>query len=132
MGRSQNGSLPLERGFDSFYGILGAEFHPFAHSMGRPMLYDGNNLVDQSGDYATYLFSDRAEKILRTSSDKPKFIYLSYTAPHAPHAAPNDLKETVREELEARNPGVKECDTELKSHNDADANRLKPSLACDA
>ena len=127
LGRSQNGSLPLERGFDSFYGILGAEFHPFAHAMGRPMLYDGNNLVDQSGDYATYLFSDRAEKILRTSSDKPKFIYLSYTAPHAPHAAPIDLKETVRKELEARNPGLKECGTELKNHSDTDKNRGKPS-----
>ena len=85
LGRSQNDTLPLERGFDSFYGILGAQFHPFLHISGRPMLYDNDNLVDQSGDYATYLFSDRAEKILRTSSDKPKFIYLSYTAPHAPH-----------------------------------------------
>ena len=118
LGRSQNGTLPLERGFDSFYGILDAEFHPFVHSSGRPLLYDGENLVDQSGDYATYLFSDRAEEILRTSSENPKFIYLSYTAPHAPHSAPFDLKETVRKELEARNPGVKESDTDFKSHTD--------------
>ena len=67
--------------------------------MGRPMLYDGENLVDQSGDYATYLFSDRAAEIVKRSSDQPKFIYLSYTAPHSPHAAPEDLKTTVRKEL---------------------------------
>ena len=99
LGFGHNGTLPLERGFDSFYGILGAEFHPFLHSMGRPMLYDGENLVDQSGDYATYLFSDRAAEIVKRSSDQPKFIYLSYTAPHSPHAAPEDLKNTVRKEL---------------------------------
>ena len=99
MGWGHNGTLPLERGFDSFYGILGAEFHPFSHSSGRPTMYDGENLVDQSGDYATYLFSDRAEEIVRKPSDKPKFIYLAYTAPHAPHAAPADLKKKVREEL---------------------------------
>ena len=44
------------------------------------MLYDGNNLVDQSGEYATYLFSDRAEKIIKEQSDsEPMFMYLSYT-----------------------------------------------------
>ena len=101
LGWAHNGTLPLERGFDSFYGILGAEFHPFGHTSGRPTMYDGDNLVDQSGDYATYLFSDRAEEIMRKPSDKPKFIYLAYTAPHAPHAAPADLKNKVREELHA-------------------------------
>jgi len=103
LGVGQNGTLPLERGFDTFYGIHGAEFHPFGHISGRPMLYDGKNLVDQSGDYSTYLFSDRAEEIIKTASDKPKFIYLSYTAPHAPHHAPFDLRETVRKELLAIN-----------------------------
>ena len=107
LGWQAKGTLPLERGFDSFYGILGSEFHPFLHSSGRPMLYDGNSLVDQSGDHATYLFSDRANEILSTPSDNPKFIYLSYTAPHAPHYAPEDLKKVVREELEALNPGMK-------------------------
>ena len=64
LGVHQNGTTPLERGFDSFYGIFDAEFHPFYHYMGPQQLFDGENLVDQSGDYATYLFSDRAEEIL--------------------------------------------------------------------
>ena len=72
------------------------------------MLYDNENLVDHSGEYSTYLFSDKAEEILNAPSDKPKFIYLSYTAPHAPHAAPEDLTEIVKKELEALNPGRKE------------------------
>ena len=46
----------------------------------------------------------------RKPSDDPKFIYLSYTAPHAPHAAPYDLKKVVREELIALNPGKQESD----------------------
>jgi arylsulfatase A-like enzyme len=107
LGWHKNGSLPLERGFDSFYGIHSAEFEPFSHKMGDiNVLYDGNNSVDQSGDYATYLFSNRADRILKTKSDEPKFLYLSYTAPHMPHAAPDDLTSVVRAELEAINPGV--------------------------
>ena len=31
----ENGTLPLERGFDTFYGVKSAEFHPFDHSMGE-------------------------------------------------------------------------------------------------
>ena len=69
------------------------------------MLYDNQYLVDHSGEYSTYLFSDKAEEILNAPSDKPKFIYLSYTAPHA---APEDLTEIVKKELEALNPGRKE------------------------
>ena len=61
-----------------------------------PMFYDGDNLIDQSGDYSTYLFSDRTEEILRKPSSEPKFIYLSYTAPHAPHYAPEDLRKMIR------------------------------------
>ena len=106
LGLSQNGTLPLERGFDSFYGIKGAEFHPFVHTAGIHMLYENDNLIDQSGDYSTYLFSDRAEEILRKPSNEPKFIYLSYTAPHAPHYAPEDLRKIIRKELEAMNPGT--------------------------
>ena len=71
-----------------------------------PMFYDGDNLIDQSGDYSTYLFSDRAEEILRKPSSEPKFIYVSYTAPHAPHYAPEDLQKMIRKELEALNPGT--------------------------
>ena len=70
-----------------------------------PMFYDGDNLIDQSGDYSTYLFSNRAEEILRKPSSEPKFIYLSYTAPHSPHYAPEDLRKMIRTELEALNPG---------------------------
>ena len=99
LGSAQNGTLPLERGFDTFYGIQGAEFHPFIHRSGRPVMFDGETLVDQSGDYSTYLFSDRAEEIMRRPSDTPKFLYLSYTAPHAPHHAPFDLRDTVKKEL---------------------------------
>ena len=44
------------------------------------MLYDGDDLIDQSGEYATYLFSDRAEKIIKSQPDsEPMFMYLSYT-----------------------------------------------------
>ena len=49
----------------------------------------------------------------RKPSDKPKFIYLSYTAPHAPHAAPYDLREIVKQELITLNPGKQESDLTL-------------------
>ena len=63
--------------------------------------------MNQSDEYATYLFSDRAEKILKNESkfNKPVFIYLSHTAPHLPHDAPDDLIAAVTEELKVLNPG---------------------------
>ncbi|MFC2175822.1 arylsulfatase [Bacteroidota bacterium] len=81
---------PLQRGFDKFFGTI--------HGAGS--FYDPNSLtrdnefIAPSEDfYYTDAISDNAVKFIEDhNSDKPFFLYLSYTAAHWPmHAKPQDI-----------------------------------------
>lgn len=85
-------SWPLQRGFDRFYGFLGAETNSF--SPGH--LIEGNEFqtVDAYPEnyYTTRDWTDRSIQYLRAhqsgSIDKPFFLYLAHNAPHVPLQAP--------------------------------------------
>ena len=74
--------------FNSQVQYLGMQVSGCIHSK----KFHDNNLVRQLGNYAPYMFSDRAEQILRTSSESEvqinqnsyKFIFHL----HATHYAP--------------------------------------------
>jgi arylsulfatase A-like enzyme len=87
---------PLQRGFDQYYGFLGAETNFFAPGQ----LIDGNTFIDCDGyreDY--YSTDDWTEKSLAylkshigATPDKPFFLYVAHNAPHVPlHAKPQDV-----------------------------------------
>ena len=84
---------PVNRGFDSHYGIIYGVvdyFDPFS-------LVEGEVPIKEvpEGYYITQALSDRAEKEIReyADDDKPFFMYLAYTAPHWPlHALPEDIE----------------------------------------
>jgi arylsulfatase len=92
---------PLQRGFDQFYGTI----------IGAGSFYDPNTLCRQNtfitpendSEYKpeTYYYTDAItdnaisflEKHHRSLTDKPFFLYLSYTAAHWPmHALPEDIE----------------------------------------
>lgn len=84
-----NGSWPLQRGFDSFYGFfLGwtDQYHP--------KLIEGNRKVaspETPGYHFSVDITDRAIQALAPPSGqrgKPKFVYLAYGAGHAPIQVP--------------------------------------------
>jgi arylsulfatase len=85
-------SYPTHRGFDDFYGtIYGVVdfFDPFS-------LVNGEEPVNEvpKDYYITQAFSDSAVSYVNryAKSEKPFFLYLSYTAPHWPlHALPEDI-----------------------------------------
>jgi len=84
---------PVNRGFDDFYGIIYGVvnyFDPFS-------LVDGETPVKNvpKDYYITQALSDSAVSYVNryAKSDKPFFMYLSYTAPHWPlHALPKDIE----------------------------------------
>jgi len=89
-------SWPVQRGFDRFYGFLGAEtsyFHP-------ERMMEGNQLtqVDQypanyfaPDDYTSRAIGWMAEHHA-SAPDKPFFLYLAFQTPHAPlHARQEDI-----------------------------------------
>jgi arylsulfatase len=83
---------PLNRGFDKFYGFLGAATNQY-----YPSLVRGNELVDQPRlpDEGYHISEDITDKAIDYIGDlksndpeKPFFCYLSFGAQHSPHQAP--------------------------------------------
>jgi arylsulfatase A-like enzyme len=85
---------PLQRGFDRFYGFLGAETNFFSPGQ----LVEGNELVCNEAYpdhyYCSNDWTDRALRYLRAhqaaSPEQPFFFYLAHNAPHVPLHAPAD------------------------------------------
>jgi N-acetylgalactosamine-6-sulfatase len=87
--------MPLEHGFDRFFGPMGGGVDYWYHGEwdGVHMLYENDRPVHCEG-YLTDLVTDKALEFLReeTSGRKrgePFFLYLPYTAPHTPIQHPD-------------------------------------------
>src|SRR5690606_29750109 len=78
--------LPLQQGFDDFYGFANTGIDYFTHERyGIPSMLDGNEpTTKDKGIYTTTLFEREALEFLRNTSDQPFFLYLAYNAPHNP------------------------------------------------
>lgn len=82
-------SWPLQRGFDRFYGFLGAETN--YHAPGQ--IVQGNEFLpieDYGPDYfSTDDFASHARSMMRAhvseNPDKPFLLYFATNAPHTPH-----------------------------------------------
>jgi arylsulfatase A-like enzyme len=88
---ADNSGWPLQRGFDRFYGFMGAETSYYQPDR----MLEGNQLAQVDGypdgyfapdDYTsraiTWLAENRA-----SAPDKPFFTYLAFQSPHTPHQA---------------------------------------------
>ena len=88
---------PTQRGFDSFYGLREGS---------RSYFYDpdkndwpgDHHAIERNGKqvkfdgYLTDVFGKQAIEFIKQPSDKPFFLFLSFTAPHGPmHATEKDL-----------------------------------------
>ncbi|MEG3439205.1 arylsulfatase [Pannus brasiliensis CCIBt3594] len=80
---------PRQRGFDYQYGPLLGEIDYFTHQAhGKIDWYRNNELVREEG-YVTTLLGQEAVKLIENHDPKtPLFLYLAFTAPHAPYQAP--------------------------------------------
>ncbi len=87
-----NGSYPVERGFERYYGSLaggGSYYHP------QP-LYSQLQRIDSVPDdyYYTTAISDSAVSFIHQHpAEEPMFLYVAHFAPHLPLQAPSDLVE---------------------------------------
>ena len=76
--------LPLQRGFDYFYGFTNTGIDYWSHERyGVPSMWRANHptAVDR-GSYATTLFQKEALLFLKKHSKEPFFLYLPFNAPH--------------------------------------------------
>ncbi|MBM4155471.1 MAG: N-acetylgalactosamine-6-sulfatase [Lentisphaerae bacterium] len=76
--------LPLQRGFDFFYGHGNNGIDYYTHERyGVPSMFRGNERTEEDkGTYATDLFRREALRFIRESGDRPWFLYLAFNAPH--------------------------------------------------
>ncbi|MHC4442633.1 MAG: arylsulfatase [Planctomycetota bacterium] len=86
---------PVDRGFDSYFGLISGGSNYFRLDPGRVMAIDDQSYTPLGDDfYMTDAFSDRAvEFIEKYGGDAaPFFLYVAYTAPHWPlHAWHADI-----------------------------------------
>ena len=95
--------LPLQRGFDFFYGFANTGIDYYTHERyGIPSMFRGNERTTADrGIYATTLFQREAARFLRENRERPFFLYLAFNAPHgastfADNAARPGAKEGVQ------------------------------------
>jgi len=76
--------LPLQRGFDFFYGHGNNGIDYYTHERyGVASMFSGNARTEADrGVYATDLFKREALRFIRESRDQPWFLYLCFNAPH--------------------------------------------------
>ena len=102
LGHYKEDFTPTHRGFDSFYGYLtgGEYYYNHIQNSGYPggdasdfIGYDFRDDTEvawnASGNYSTFLFAQRADKIiLEHDQSKPLFMYLAFQAVHSPLQVP--------------------------------------------
>ena len=76
--------LPLQRGFDDFYGFVNTGIDYYTHERyGMPSMYRNNEpTTEDRGTYATELFRREAVRFVKQNRDQPFFLYLPFNAPH--------------------------------------------------
>jgi len=74
--------LPLQRGFDHYYGFANTGIDYYTHERyGIPSMFRGNQRIQEAG-HATDLFRREALRFVTDNKDRPFFLYLAFNAPH--------------------------------------------------
>lgn len=76
--------LPLQRGWDEFYGLVNTGIDYYTHERyGVPSMYRNNApTTEDKGEYATTLFEREALRFIDENKDRPFFLYVPFNAPH--------------------------------------------------
>ena len=91
LGHADRKYWPRQRGFDYQYGPLLGEIDYFTHSAHGTRDWFRNDEAIQEEGYVTQLLGTEAVKLIERHDPRvPLFLYLTFTAPHAPYQAPQE------------------------------------------
>ena len=91
LGHADRKYWPRQRGFDYHYGAVLGEIDYFTHSAHDVMDWQRDNQPVKEEGYVTQLLGKDAVKLIGGhDATKPLFLYLAFTAAHAPYQAPQD------------------------------------------
>ncbi|MCF8225498.1 MAG: sulfatase [Bacteroidales bacterium] len=79
--------LPLQRGFDEYFGI------PYSNDMESVVYLEGNEVVDFHPDQSltTKTYTEKALDFIDRHAGNPFFLYLAHSMPHVPIYASEDF-----------------------------------------
>ncbi len=79
--------LPLQQGFDSYFGI------PYSNDMASVVYMRGNDVEEFTVDqrYTTRRYTEEALQFIDDNKNNPFFLYLAHTMPHVPIYASEDF-----------------------------------------
>ena len=84
---------PNRHGFDEAFYALGGGMDYFLHvedpAWPEPALRHNGKPLERPG-YFTDLVAEEAVRVIRAPRDEPLFLYVAFTAPHAPYQGPED------------------------------------------
>jgi arylsulfatase A-like enzyme len=91
LGHADRKFWPRQRGFDYHYGSMVGEVDYYTHSSAGVLDWYRNDKPVKEQGYVTQLWGkDAVAQIDAQDPQKPMFMYLAFTAPHAPFQAPKD------------------------------------------
>src|SRR5258706_6310128 len=93
--------LPLQRGFDFFYGHGNNGIDYFTHERYNvPSLFSGNQRTQaDKGTYATDLFKREGLRFINAApAGKPWFLYLAFNAPHGASSFGDGTRDGARKQ----------------------------------
>ena len=91
LGHSDRKYWPRQRGFDYHYGSMVGEVDYFTHASANVKDWFRNNQPVKETGYVTQLWGKDAVAQINSHDPKtPLFLYLAFTAPHAPYQAPKE------------------------------------------
>lgn len=121
-------SLPEHHGFDvniagNAHGAPGSYFFPYRGNWlvpGSGLRTQWNMLPDgQPGEYLTDRLTDEAAKFIRTSKDKPFFLYFPHYGVHTPLQAKKEITAKYERVPEAQRQGKPEYAAMVESIDDS-------------
>jgi arylsulfatase A len=121
LGRTGTTGAPDRKGFAFSFGFLD---HRHAHRQYTDHLYRDSARVatDVSHDYVNDLFTREASAFIERADDRPFFVYLNYTVPHAELRVPADSLAP----LKGRFPEKADSQSRVRGDGDAHGPRHRP------
>jgi arylsulfatase A-like enzyme len=106
--------LPLQRGFDRFFGFANTGIDYYTHQRyGIESMFRNNDRVEVDG-YATDLFEREAIRFIDDHHDRPFFLYVPFNAPHSPSNDKPGVMQVPEETITTFYPGRDPLDKRVR------------------